>query len=148
MAIDWGFIMEQESGKRDNNGNYRQDPLVGFVPNCTKKSVENKDNKSCYNKILARRVTGLTVPVVTSAVFIRIFRSSYHAWVEVYDDKLGWYSVDPTFCDGINSQRKYNTLPNLYVYQGIDEWSKGYSWRYWGNDQFNFKYDRKAFFKK
>ena len=60
-------------------------------------------------------MTGRTVPVVTSAVFInRVFGSSYHAWVEVYDDKLGWHSVDPTFCDGTLA-RKCNALPNLDV---------------------------------
>ena len=95
-----------------------------------------------YNQIPARRVSGITVTADTTNFLSKIFRSSGHAWVEVYFDKYGWVPFDPTHSDG-SIRTNFRNLETKYVYLSFSEFEKGISWKWWGGGQFKVSTDRK-----
>jgi len=95
-----------------------------------------------YSDIPARRVSGYTVMQDTSQLLAKIFRSSGHAWVEVYFNDFGWIPFDPTHSDG-SSTINFNNLTTKYIYVNFAEFEKGMSWRWWGNGSIQVKLDRK-----
>jgi len=80
--------------------------------------------------IPARQVNGFTI-ANTTGVLGSIFRSSGHAWVEVYLDGLGWTPFDPTHSDGSNTTN-FKNLQNKYIYISKDNEEGNMKWLWWG----------------
>ena len=79
------------------------------------------------NQIPARRVSGYSINSDTVSVLNRIFKSSGHAWVEVFLEEHGWVPFDPTYCDA-GDNIDFATLPNQLVYLRRSEGGKGFNW--------------------
>ncbi|MFK8164696.1 MAG: transglutaminase family protein [Lewinella sp.] len=45
-------------------------------------------------------------------------RVGYHSWVEVYFEKLGWVSFDPTWADHEKTYTKFDKMENAYILLG------------------------------
>ncbi len=80
--------------------------------------------------IPARRVSGFTIKEGNNIVN-QIFKSSNHAWLEVFFEKYGWIPFDPTHSDG-SSLTTFDNLQNKYIYFQIDNPNGGERWRSWG----------------
>ncbi len=61
-----------------------------------------------------------------------------HNWVEIYEDQLGWFPVDPTWGD-TDKRTKLNNLRNNYIYlsfkrnDGILNNYHYETWQWWGD---------------
>lgn len=98
-----------------------------------------------YSNIPARRVSGLTVKQDKMSVLSQIFRSSGHAWVEVYFDEFGWVPFDPTHSDGSRITNFFN-LETKYIYVSFSEKAKGMMWKILGTGKLQIDTDRKVSF--
>lgn len=80
--------------------------------------------------IPARQVSGFTI-ANTSGILGSIFKSSGHAWVEVYFEGLGWIPFDPTHSDG-SQTTSFKKLQNKYIYINKDNEQGNMKWLWWG----------------
>jgi len=95
------------------------------------------------NQLPARRVSGYTIKQDTTSILSKIFRSSGHAWVEVYFDDLGWVPFDPTHSDG-SYLTSFENLENKYVYLQFNDWGGGCHWTTWGYGKLAIEKDRRV----
>lgn len=94
-----------------------------------------------YNDIPARRVSGFAINWDTSSLLGKIFRSSGHAWVELYFEKLGWVPFDPTHSNNTSPYNFFN-LQTKYVYLNFSDMEKSMNWKYWGYGDFRITLER------
>lgn len=82
--------------------------------------------------IPARQVSGFTAKK-SSGLLGEIFKSSNHAWVEVFFDEYGWIPFDPTHSDGGGRSTNFSVIENKYIYLHKDNLDSSNSkWKWWG----------------